>query len=231
MKDLIQLQSIDRSIIEKKSYLKMPHNLPVLNEEDPIVDLYKYGKKHLDKIKASYSAAQSELDQINKALSSAGGFKSKIRTNVEYQTYKEKLELLSHKRSVLADRVKDLAQKMTEEMIGLSKLEERITENNKSSDSATAKYIARIESLKSDVADLYRKRRIIVQVMDNAIYELYMSLINCCEGLVVVEAMDRVCKGCHLIMPRDVYLNVLSLARIEHCPNCMRILYHHNHLM
>lgn len=231
MKDLIQLQFIDRSIIEKKSYLNMPYNLPVPNEEDPIVDLYKYGKKHFDKIKTSYSSAKSEIDQINKAMSSAGGFKSRIKTNVEYQTYKEKLELLSHKREVLADRVKNLAQKMTEEMIGLSKLEERITENNKSSDRATAKYIAKIENLKSDVSDLYRKRRIIVQGMDNALYELYMSLINCCEGLVVVEASERVCCGCHLIMPRNVYLNVLSLVRIEHCPNCMRILYHHSHLM
>lgn len=225
------MQSVDRAIIEKYSYLNIPHALPVQDEENPLADLYKYRKNHLDKIKTSYSSAKSELDQINKALSSAGGFKAKIKTNIEYQAYTEKVNLLSQKRSVLTDRVKDLAQKMTEEMVELSKMEAHIAENNKLSVRETAKYAEKMESLKSDVSDLYRKRQIIVQGMDNALYGLYMSLMDCCEGLAVVEAADRVCKGCHLIMPRNIYLNVLSVMRIEHCPNCMRILYHHSHVM
>lgn len=226
---LIQLQSIDRSIIENKSYLNVPHTLPIPNEEDPIVDLYKYMKKHVDKMKSSYSSAKMELEQINKALSSAGGIKAKIKTNVEYRAYKEKLELLSRERAVSEDRVREFAKKMTEKMIELSNLEERIAEDKKVSDRETAKFMTKMEGLKSDVADLYRKRKIIVQRMDNSSYKLYMSLINCCKRLAVVEALDRVCKGCQLIMPRNIYLNVLSFAQIVHCPNCMRILYHHSH--
>lgn len=230
MKNLVQLQSIDRAIIEKYSYLNVPHTLPIQDDENPLADLYKYRKNYLDKIKTSYSSAKSDLDQINKAVSSAGGFKAKIKTNIEYQAYTEKVKLLSQKRSVLTDRVKDLAQKMTEEMVELSKMEAHIAENNKLSARATAKYVEEMESLKSDVSDLYRKRQILVQGMDNALYELYMSLMDCCAGLAVVEAADRVCKGCQLIMPRNIYLNVLSFAEVVHCPNCMRILYHHNYM-
>jgi len=228
---LIQLQSIDRSIIEKQSYLNMPHTLPIPNEEDPIVDLYKYTKKHVDKIKTSYSSAKLELEQINKALSSAGGFKAKIKTNVEYHAYKEKIELLSQERVLLESRVKELAKKMTEGMVELSKMENRITEDKKLSHHEAAKYMSKMEGLKSEVADLYRKRKILVQSIDNSLYELYMSLMDCCEGSAVVEAVNRVCKGCQLIMPRHVYLNVLSFARVVHCPNCMRILYHYSHSM
>ena len=227
---LIQLQTIDRSIIEKKSYLNMPHTLPIPNEEDPIVDLYKYRKKHVDEIKTSYSAAKLDLEQINRALSSAGGFKSKIKTNVEYRAYREKVELLTHKRDVLEERVKELAKKMTEEMIELSKLEERIAEDRKLSARETTKFMTKMEGLKSEVTDLYKKRKIIVQSIDNSVYELYMSLMDCCDGSAVVEAADRACRGCQLIMPRNIYLNVLSFAEVVHCPNCMRILYHHSHL-
>lgn len=225
---LIQLQSIDRSIIEKQSYLNMPHTLPIPNEEDPIVDLYKYTKKHVDKIKTSYSSAKLELEQINKALSSAGGFKAKIKTNVEYHAYKEKIELLSQERVLLESRVKELAKKMTEGMVELSRMENRITEDKKLSHHEAAKYMSKMDGLKSEVTDLYRKRKIIVQSIDNSIYELYMSLMDCCEGLSVVETVDRVCKGCQLIMSKNIYLNVLSLDRVVHCPNCMRILYHHS---
>ena len=208
----------------------MPHTLPIPNEDDPIVDLYKYGKKHVERIKASYSSVKLELQQINKELSSAGGFKAKIKTNVEYQAYKEKGKLLSQEQAVLENKVKELAKKMTEEMIQLSKLEERIGEDKKLSDRETAKFMTKMDGLKSVVTDLYRRRRIIVQSIDNSLYELYMSLMECCGGAAVVEAADRVCKGCQLIMPRHIYLNVLSLVRVVHCPNCMRILYHHNHL-
>ena len=225
---LIQLQSIDRSIIEKQSYLNMPHTLPIPNEEDPIVDLYKYTKKHVAKIKSSYSSAKLELEQINKALSSAGGFKAKIKTNVEYQAYKEKVELLSLNRVLLESRVKELAKKMTEGMVELSRMENRITEDRKFSHHKAAKYMSKMDGLKSEVTDLHRKRKIIVQSIDNSLYELYMSLMDCCEGSAVVKAVDRVCKGCQLIMPKNIYLNVLSLARVVHCPNCMRILYHHS---
>jgi predicted nucleic acid-binding Zn-ribbon protein len=208
----------------------MPHNLPIPNEEDPIVDLCKYRKKHVDEIKTSYSAAKLDLEHINKALSSAGGFKSNIKINVEYQAYREKVELLTKKRDVLEDRVKELAKKMTEEIIELSKLEERIAEDKKLSDRETAKFMTKMEGLKSEVTDLYRKRKIIVQSIDISLYELYMSLMDCCGGSAVVEAADRVCKGCQLIMPRNIYLNVLSFAEVVHCPNCMRILYHHSYL-
>lgn len=227
---LIQLQSIDRSIIEKKSYLNMPYTLPIPNEEDPIVDLYKYTKKYVDKIKTSYSSAKLELEQINKALSSTGGFKAKIKTNVEYHAYKGKVELLSQERAVLESRVKELAKKMTEEMIELSRMENRITEDKKLSHNEAAKYMRKMEGLKSEVADLYKKRKILVQSIGNSLYELYMSLMDCCEGLAVVEAVDRVCKGCQLIMPRHIYVNVLSLVQVVHCPNCMRIIYHDSHL-
>ncbi len=227
---LIQLHSIDQSIIEKKSYLNVPHTLSIPNEEDPIVDLYKYGKKHVDKIKTSYSSAKLELEQINKALSSAGGFKAKIKTNVEYQAYKEKVRLLSQERVLLESRIKELANKMTEGMVELSRMENRITEDKKLSHHEAAKYTSKMEGLKSEVADLYGKRKIIVQSIDNSLYELYMSLMDCCEGSAVVEAVDRVCKGCQLIMPRHIYLNVLSFAEVVHCPNCMRILYHYSYL-
>jgi predicted nucleic acid-binding Zn-ribbon protein len=228
---LIQLQTIDRSIIEKRSYLNTPHNLPILNEEDPTVDLYKYRKKYVDEIKTSYSAAKSDLEHINRALSSAGGFKSKIKTNVEYREYTEKVELLTHKREVLVEKVRELAKKMTDEMIELSKMEERIAEGRKLSDRETAKCMTKMEDFRSEVTDLYKTRTIIVQSIDNSLYELYMSLMECCGGSAVVEAADRVCKGCQLIMPRNIYLNVLSFAEVVQCPNCIRILYHSSHLI
>ena len=208
----------------------MPHNLPIPDEEDPIVDLYKYRKKHVDGIKTDYSTARLDLEHINRALSSAGGFKSKIKTNVEYRAYIEKVELLTHERDALEERVKELAKKMTEEMIELSKLEERIGEDRKLSDRETAKFMSKMEGLKSEVTDLYKKRKIIVQSIDNSVYELYMSLMDYCDGSAVVEAADRACRGCQLIMPRNIYLNVLSFAEVVHCPNCMRILYYHSHL-
>ena len=226
---LVELQNIDGSIIARKSYLNTPHALPVSNEEDPIVDLYKYTKKHVDKIKTSYLSAKLELEQVNRAQSSAGGFKAKIKTNVEYQAYNEKVELLSHDRSVLEDRVKELAKKMMEGMVELSRMEEQIAEDKKLSQREAAKYMSKMEGLKSEVADLHGKRKVLVQSIDNSLYELYMSLMDCSEGSAVVEAADRVCKGCRLIMPRNIYLDVISSNRVVHCPNCMRILYPHNH--
>jgi len=208
----------------------MPHTLPIPNEEDPIVDLYKYTKKHVDKIKTSYSSAKLGLEQINKALSSAGGFKAKIKTNVEHHAYKEKVQLLSQERELLESRVKEIAKKMTEGMVELSRMENLITEDKKLSHYEAAKYMSKMEGLKSEVAHLYRKRKTIVQSIDNSLYELYMSLMDCCDGSAVVEAADRICKGCQLIMPRNIYLNVLSFAEVVHCPNCMRILYHHSYM-
>jgi predicted nucleic acid-binding Zn-ribbon protein len=227
---LIQLQNIDRSIIEKRSYLNTPHNLPVLDEEDPCVDLYKYRKKYVDGIKKSYSAAKADLEHINRAISSVGGAKSKIKTNVEYREYREKVELLTHNRGVMEERVRELARKMTDEMIKLSKMEERIAEDRKLSDRETAEFMSKMEGFMSEVADLYERRKSIIQSIDNSLYELYMSLMDCSGGSAVVEAVDRVCKGCQLIMPRNIYLNVLSFAEVVQCPNCMRILYHSSHL-
>jgi hypothetical protein len=52
--------------------------------------------------------------------------------------------------------------------------------------------MTKMDGLECEVTDLYGKRKIIVQSIDNLLYELYMSLMDCCEGAAVVEAADRV---------------------------------------
>jgi hypothetical protein len=58
-----------------------------------------------------------------------------------------------------------------------------------------------------------------------AVLSQYEKLLAAREGMAMAELEGRVCQGCYMEVPPNVYVRIARGQEIVECPNCTRILY------
>jgi len=53
----------------------------------------------------------------------------------------------------------------------------------------------------------------------------YEKLLQAREGLAMAQLEDRVCQGCYMGVPANIYVRIARGREIVNCPNCNRILF------
>ena len=54
---------------------------------------------------------------------------------------------------------------------------------------------------------------------------MYNKLVDAREGMALAELQNKVCQGCYISVPPNIYVRIARATEIVQCPSCDRILY------
>jgi len=224
---LVELQSVDREIIELQEKIKaIPSKLKTA--EQPLLEAraaYEKEKKKLDDFLKKKKDREFQLDEINEKIAREKARSSEIKTNKEYQAHMKSIETLEEEKSRIEDDLlvlmeeADEREKRLEEVGNVVKVEEgRIEDFRQILEKETGEVENELESLKE-------QRREIAEKLDRETYDTYMKKLEKSDGMAVVEVKDEVCQGCYMNIPPQLYVEVRKGEEILTCPQCRRFLY------
>ncbi|HQB10640.1 MAG TPA: C4-type zinc ribbon domain-containing protein, partial [bacterium] len=83
----------------------------------------------------------------------------------------------------------------------------------------------RVKELDNTLEKISEKREKLIQNIRPAVYRKYQRIFESSpNGKAIALAEDRVCHGCNMTLPPELFNMVLRATRIEVCPNCQCIL-------
>lgn len=227
---LIHLQKIDSKILEINLIIEeFPSKIE--KAELPLKEFQKSLnnlKQRLDAHNKRKHDRERELDDTDEKIKRLKARTSEIKTNKEYQALLKEIESVEKERSSIED---DILIVM-EEMDAASKQMKSQEQQFRADSDKIGELKKRIENGRSEVDKelLIAKdmRSKITETIDEEIYDLYVSLVEACNGLVVTEAKDEICQGCNMNIPPQLFVEIKKNEEIINCPQCRRILYYKN---
>ena len=227
---LIRLQQIDlklravNHIIEQFPSRMAAAELPLRESQALLAN----SKQKLESFEKKKRDKERELEDIDDKIRKLKARTVEIKTNKEYQALLKEIESFDKQRSAREDEIlvvmeeSDMASKQirTEET-KLKMTGDKVKVSRK-----------KLEDEKSEVEKelltVKEERSQIAQTVDKEIYELYMSLMEACNGLAVTAAIGEICQGCNMNIPPQLFVEIKKNEEIISCPQCRRILYFKN---
>jgi len=61
--------------------------------------------------------------------------------------------------------------------------------------------------------------------LPGSLLSMYDKLVDAREGMALAELQNKVCQGCYISVPPNIYVRIARATEIVQCPSCDRILY------
>ncbi|MCX8073173.1 MAG: C4-type zinc ribbon domain-containing protein [Candidatus Binatia bacterium] len=82
-----------------------------------------------------------------------------------------------------------------------------------------------IQQLAQEIERIRAERAQLAMAIDASLLRRYEQIFQRREGLAVVEIQEPICKGCHMNLSPQFFIELQRGDEIRLCPNCHRILY------
>ena len=227
LRKLEKLQVVDSKIFNLEEELD---TLP--DKNDALEKEIEEKENKISELKSAIEIQEAEKEKRDEILKKAEeklktitGKQSAIRNKEEYNALLREIDNIKRFNRDLSDEIAEINREIeikTEELNvteadsnkEIEKCREQI-ENNKK----------RIDELDKTIDDLYDEREKLAKNIRPAVYNKYQRIIeNSTNGKAIATAEHRVCLGCNMTLPPELYNMVLRATRIEVCPNCQCIL-------
>ena len=227
LKKLVNLQAVDSEIF------KLEEELDTLPDSNDALEEQIAEKE--DKIKELKNAIDIQVDEKEKRdfiykkhedqLKTITGKQSAIRNTEEYNALLREIDNIKRFNRDLSDEISEISREIEAKTEELNITEEQFSreiEGFKKQISANTK---RMEELDKTIDKLYDEREKLSKNIRPAVYNKYQRILNnSTNGKAIAMAEHRVCLGCNMTLPPELYNMVLRAVRIEVCPNCQCIL-------
>ena len=229
---LIKLQRIDlklrtvNHVIEEFPSRMTAAELPLRESQA----LLNSGNQKLDFFEKKKRDKERELEDIDDKIRKLKARTTEIKTNKEYQALLKEVESFEKQRS---DREDEILVTMEESDAASKqiKAEEAKFKAEKDKVEALKKNLTDDKSaVEKELLTIKEERAGIAETVDGEIYQLYMSLMQTCNGLAVTEAREEICQGCNMNIPPQLFVEIKKNEEIISCPQCRRILYFKNNV-
>ena len=224
---LVDLQKTDEKLVEFQSEeMKIP--LEIEAAEGKIGQISAQIEE-IDLEISHLSVQISELDrQLEEVKESSRRFQSRlliVKTQREYQAVQREGESARKKRGDLEAEVKELRSDRSNVEASRKVLEEALEEEKASLGSIKKDGNKRLNSLKKQREDLEKTRTVEAGLIDPDLLARYQRVFNRYHGQGVVKLVKGVCHGCFMMVPPQLFNQVLAQEKVHQCPNCGRIIY------
>ena len=227
LKKLVNLQAVDSEIFKLEEELD---TLPDSNDalEEQIVEKE-------NKIKELKNAIDIQVDEKNKRdeiykkgeekLKTITGKQSAIRNKEEYNALLREIDTIKRFNRDLSDEIAEISREIEAKTEELNITEEQFTREIDGFKKQISANTKRMEELDKTIDKLYDEREKLSKNIRPAVYNKYQRIIATSpNGKAIAMAEHRVCLGCNMTLPPELYNMVLRAVRIEVCPNCQCIL-------
>ena len=226
---LIELQQIDSKILDKKRMVD-----EILSKISVAEVPFRESLTVLGKIKQRHEALERKkrdkerkLDDINEKIKKLKARTAEIKTNKEYQAHLREIEFTEKERYALEDEILIVMEEMDASSREIRLQEIKIGVEKDKIEAFKKKLEREVLEAEKELLTLKEARSRIV-VIDEELYNQYVTLIETGDGVVVVEVKEAVCQGCNMNIPLQLFVEVKKNEEIIHCPQCYRILYYKN---
>lgn len=229
LKLLQGLQELDRDLFKLQAQIKrFPEE--VTRKRDKLAaeaaKLAEVEKKYTGarvRLKEIEDLTQTHRQRVRKLEHEAGEARADAALHVAFQH-----EIRTLKRDIGEAEEEGLA--LMEEIEKLKLDKERLAGAQAEFDKEFAQYAANVDSEakgtleKAAKLEAERKKRLSSDLPPD-IQSHYEKLLLSREGQALAELTDRVCTGCHVSVPTNIYVRLARATELVFCPSCGRILF------
>lgn len=229
LKLLQGLQELDRDLFRLQAEIRrFPEE--VTRKRDKLAGeaakLAEVEKKYTEarvRLKELEDLTLSQRQRVRKLDHEAGEARADAALHVAFQH-----EIRTLKRDIGEAEEESLA--LMEQIEKLKAEKETLSAAQAGFDKEFAQYAANIDSEargtmdKAAALEGERKKRLSKDLPPD-IQSHYEKLLASREGQALAELTDRVCTGCHVSVPTNIYVRLARATELVFCPSCGRILY------
>ncbi|MEW6214751.1 MAG: C4-type zinc ribbon domain-containing protein [Nitrospirota bacterium] len=227
---LIQLQQIDSKILDKKRMVdEIPSKISVAEVpfKESLTALGKMKQRH-EALERKKRDKERRLDDINEKIKKLKARTAEIKTNKEYQAHLREIESAEKERYAVEDEILIVMEEVDASSKEIKLQEIKIGVEKDKIEAFKKKLEREMLEAEKELLTLKEARSRIVVVIDEELYNQYITLIEAGNGVVVTEAKEAVCQGCNMNIPPQLFVEIKKNEEIIHCPQCYRILYYKN---
>ncbi len=227
LKKLKDLQILDIQIFEKEETLdSIPEQNENLNEQ--IEEMENKLKELRNSIAIQDEERQKRVEILNKGedkLKGITGKQSAIRNKEEYGALLREIDNIKRFNRDLSDEIKDIEREIEFKNEELKAIEDETVQKIADYRKKIEENIKTMETLDSDLEKMYENREALAEKIRPAVFRKYQRILeSSANGKAIADAQNKICMGCNMTLPPELFNMVLRSERIEVCPNCQCIL-------
>jgi predicted nucleic acid-binding Zn-ribbon protein len=169
--------------------------------------------------------AERKVDDAKATLKDRSQRMNRVRTERELRANErevsdlhDQIVELEEALLVVMQRVEDVEHRLEELNAERKQLEE--ADHRQLSDEAD-----RIEALRRDLVREQEARSSVADQLETRIRQRYEQVFKRRGGHAVVEVRSGSCAGCHMHIPPQTVIEIMTSGALRVCPSCQRILY------
>lgn len=225
--DVIALQNVEVQIFKAEAGLK---DLP--KELDEIEGIIQARKRALDaadeeiaELNKRREPLETELKENQNILDAADARIKKIKTNKEFLALQREIDIAKKRKADIEEHLLMLMEKVETRTKERERILKTFEDDRTVLDVKRDKIMATQQELDDVIASLRANIDTLRVKVDANLLSKYDRIKEKRKGLVVVECVDGVCKGCNMHIPPQLYNELVRADKLIICPVCQRILY------
>ncbi|HNZ53242.1 MAG TPA: C4-type zinc ribbon domain-containing protein [bacterium] len=227
LKKLKDLQFIDSQVFDLEEELdSLPEQNELLNAK--ITEMEGKLKELRSAIAIQLEEKQKRDDILKKGedkLKTITGKQSAIRNKDEYNALLREIDNIKRFNRDLSDEIAEIDKEIEFKNNELKLIEEETVKKIEENRKKMSENEKRVKELDNTLEKISEKREKLIQNIRPAVYRKYQRIFESSpNGKAIALAEDRVCHGCNMTLPPELFNMVLRATRIEVCPNCQCIL-------
>jgi len=146
----------------------------------------------------------------------------RVKTPKEMIAVQNELDVLAEKKKDMEEKVFELMMEKEEQEEKIKKKKEEINNQQNLIEEQKKKMDKEISEIKVKINNNIKKRKELAKELPPKIFNLYNQKLMKKNGLALIKIQDDICNACRLDVPRNVMIDVRKYLLTE-CPNCGRI--------
>lgn len=227
LKKLKDLQLLDSEAFKLEEELEsLPEKNDSLNQK--ITEMESKLSELRNAISIQLEEKQKREEILHKGedkLKVITGKQSAIRNKEEYNALLREIDNIKRFNRDLSDEISEIDKEIEFKNNELKLIEEETVNKINEFTKIIKDNEKRMNELDTNLEKMISKRDKLAENIKPVIYRKYQRILeSSSNGKAIALAEDKVCLGCNMTLPPELFNMVLRATRIEVCPNCQCIL-------
>ena len=225
-KQIYQLQEVDLELEANEQALKQKTSQ--LGESQQVIRVrteLSSQRQHLEEIKRQQHSAEWEIEDITNKVTALEQklYDGSIRNSKELTNLQHEVDGLKARRGQLEDEALGIMDQVELTEAGVVTKSSELKSLKAEWHHQQQRLFTDIEQLKTTLADLEHKRRLMLTKIDLRIVNFYEELKGQ-KGTAVAKVDQGMCRGCQILLPA-IKLKQARSESLAQCSSCGRILF------
>jgi hypothetical protein len=231
IEQLVVLQKVDSEMITLERILEdAPKQLQILQEKQAYLKQQQgVIQEKVDVLLEQKGRIEGDIENDSQKIKKSKNKLMLVENTKEYHAMMREMDTLEktnrmreeERANLLAD-LSDLDGRKEALQKDIDALEETISAQQSTLDQELAEKRARLSVLAQD-------KKKASEAVPAPILTRYNFIRDRIPNPVIVPVGEGVCKGCHIVIPPQTYIDLQKGEQILSCPNCLRIIYWERH--